>query len=328
MKHYKLAAVFILAFFSCSFTTFKNTSSSYIVMEKTTNTVLKGKNEHDKSLVASTAKILTALVVIENYDLDEYVSITTENQNAIGSKIYLDALDKIKRIDLLYGLLLQSGNDCASALSNNDSEIFIFQMNELCKRIGMHDSTFVNSSGLDETSYNLSTAYDMALLMCYASKNSKFIEINSSIRYSFKSAKNKNYSFANKHKLILRKNGFVGGKTGYTVKAKRILVSYYKKENTELVIVTINDSNDWNTHTNYAKLCSEYDFVTILKKGEYEWMVGKTMYHYLINENVTLPLITKDDLLVIYCFYPTYVEITISNRREVYRKIRIPLFLY
>ena len=211
----KILLIFVL-FFCLLFNTsanIRNQDTSYIVLESSTLRVLEGKNINKQMLVASTAKILTAITVIENYSLDEDVVITSNDVNQVGSKVYLKAGERLKRKDLLYALMLRSANDAASALSFNNCKEFILLMNETAKKIGMRDSVFENASGLDEKEYNISTAYDMAILSAYASKNKIFNGIASTHIYSCKSDVS-SYNWVNKHKLVKNNDDFIWGKTG------------------------------------------------------------------------------------------------------------------
>ena len=143
-------------------------ASSYIVMDSDTNRVLEGSNIHKKSLIASITKIMTSMVVINNGALDKTVTIGDEVLKSFGSGIYVSVGEKIKKEELLYGLMLRSGNDAAISLAfdtGGSMEGFASMMNSLASSIGMKDSTFVNSSGLEDSyGENYSTVYDMALL--------------------------------------------------------------------------------------------------------------------------------------------------------------------
>lgn len=265
-----------------------NAQSSYVVMEATSNRIIEASNENESLLIASTTKIMTAIVSIENYDLDEKITFEKEDVNAEGSKVYLDEKDSMTRKDLLYALLLRSGNDAASALSKQDSFQFIYLMNEYAKKIGMVNSVFVNASGLDETTYNLSTACDMARLMIYCMKNKVFSEICGAKNYQTSSTNGKKYSFINKHKLILS-GDVLAGKTGYTTSSKRVLVSYFERNNTEFACVTINDSNDWNHHKNLISGTDAYEYKTICKSGIYTTKFDVDFYIY-VPKDIVLPV--------------------------------------
>lgn len=321
----KKIMMFILTLLSFSFpisAVVTNTESSHIVMEATTNRVLEGNNLHKQFLIASTAKILTAITAIENYPLNEEIVISKEDTLEVGSKVYLKENEKIMRKDLIYALMLRSANDAASALSGHNSEIFIRQMNTLAKKIGMKNSVFTNASGLDEREYNLSTAYDMALLGAYVSKNETFVAISSAHKHSC-TTKESSYVWINKHKLVTSDESFVFGKTGYTKKSKRILVSNYQKDNKNLIIVTINDGNDWNHHQELAKDNSNYSFVTIFKKGVYNTR-QEVSYYLHVKEDIVLPIKKKEkeDIDMVFKLYSSYAKLEIYlNHILVVRKI-------
>lgn len=130
----------------------------------------------------------------------------------------------------------------------------------------MSNSTFSNPSGLDNETLNYSTAYDMSILMIHAMKNDIFREIASTISYNFKTSV-RSYSIINKHKLVCNDERFIAGKTGYTKKSGRILVSYASINNMNVVITTINDSNDWNSHKRYLENTIKYNDIYIIEKG-------------------------------------------------------------
>ena len=295
-----LVPVFLL--FTTS-ATLKNSKSSYIVMEKSSKRILEGENIDEQLLIASTAKVLTAITVIENYNLEEEITITANDVNEVGSRVYLKENEKMKRIDLLYALMLRSANDAASALSSNNSKDFIYKMNETAKKIGMKNSVFENASGLDEREYNLSTAYDMALLTIYASNNDIFKDIASAHNHSCRS-NFRGYTWLNKHKLVNNDDSFILGKTGFTKKAGRILVSNYYVDSKDIIIVTINHSDDWNFHKKCSEKINEYEFKSVFKEGLYEIELDKTYY--------------------IAC----YNDIVIPIKNDEYEKIKIKFIIY
>lgn len=325
----KILFLFMLLFFSSiSARAIVNTDSAHIVMEATTNRVLEGKDIHKQYLIASTAKILTAVTAIEYYDINQEIVVTKEDTLEVGSKVYLKEKEVLTRKDLLYALMLRSANDAASALSQHNSPLFIQQMNETAKKIGMKNSVFVNASGLDEREYNLSTAYDMALLSAYASKNSIFKEIASSHDYSCKT-KESNYVWHNKHKLVTSKNEFIWGKTGYTKKSRRILVSNYETKEKNLLIVTINDGNDWNHHQQMINHTESYHFINVFKKGVYNTKQDVDYYLHIPND-ITIPVkkSEKENVRLLFKLYKTYARLeiylnnllVINQRIEVYNK--------
>lgn len=269
-------------------------SEASILMDMDNERILYENNINAKHLTASIAKIMTCIVAIENGDLNKYCVVDEKTINQIGSCIYLRLGDKIKLKDLLYGLMLRSGNDAAYLISVSVSKSlndFVLLMNVTAKKIKMYSSSFSNPSGLDDNTKNYSTAYDMALLMTYAMKNKTFREITSSKSYSFSSFNNIKYSFINKHKLIKSNDYCIGGKTGYTVSAKRTLVSVFSKNNINIVVVTFNCGNDWNLH--------EQLFDYAINNFENKILIKKGILNYdFIKCNVT-PYIYKDVSYVI-----------------------------
>lgn len=231
---------------------FSNTNNkSTIVYDVQNDKILYEENIHQKMLPASLTKVLTALTVYKNIDLNKTILIDNEILKAVGSRMYLEVGDVITVKELLYGLILQSGNDAALALqyaySDNPND-FIIKMNEEVKKLNLKNTLFNNSSGLDEDSYNYTTTYDFAKITA-ATINIPFLkELLGTKHYQIK-LDDKTLSFRHKHKLVITNPNFIGGKTGYTKKAGRTLVSIYQGQNTKLIIITFNDPNDWKTHT-------------------------------------------------------------------------------
>lgn len=313
MKKLISIILLIILYILCSSLKYRNTSSSYCVLEATTNTVLESSNMDEQMLIASTAKILTAITVIENYDIEKYIKVEEKDTLEVGSKVYLKIGESIKIKDLLYALMLRSANDAASALSNNNDLDFILLMNHTAKKIGMKNSVFLNASGLDEKEFNLSTAYDMALLSSYASKNEVFVEISSSHSYTCKTDQS-NYYWINKHRLVKNNDNYLWGKTGYTKASSRVLVSNYKDNNKDIIIVTINDSNDWNTHLKLIDSL-EYSFITIFNEGYYD-LLGKDIY---INKTLILPINknSKDNIKVLFKVLDEIILVEVYINKEL-----------
>ncbi|HEY8364313.1 MAG TPA: D-alanyl-D-alanine carboxypeptidase family protein [Haloplasmataceae bacterium] len=269
-------SVFLLSF---SFTTYGEPSVNVsaecaVLIERQTQRILYSKAAHKQRPVASISKIMTAIIAIENAHLNDYVTISKEATKQVGSSLYLPEGTQIKLRDLLYGLMLRSGNDAAYAIAEHvfgNVSTFVHYMNEKAKELGMFNSTFENPSGLDEESVNISTAYDMALLTKYAMDNPLFREINNTSRHKAETKDGMVYLWYNKHRLINHYDYIIGGKTGYTKLAKRTLVSVGKKDNLELIVVTLNSSDDWNDHLRLFDYgFKEYEMVTLLEKGIFE----------------------------------------------------------
>jgi D-alanyl-D-alanine carboxypeptidase len=317
--------ILLILFLLCNLS-FKvpNKETAYIVIEKNTNRVLKEQNSEKQMLIASTAKILTAITSIENHKIDEEIIVTKEDTSSVGSSVYLTTGEKIKRKDLIYALMLRSANDAASALSNNNSFDFVYQMNEIAKKIGMHNSVFENASGLDEREFNISTAYDLAILASYAAKNDTFLSIASSHTYSCQSDR-RSYNFINKHRLVKADNDFLWGKTGFTKSSSRVLVSNYTKDNMNLIIVTINDSNDWNHHKELIKDLDDYEFKTIFDKGVYDISLDITYYLY-IKESIIIPIKHDEEVKLKFILYKDKAILNIILEDKVIATFNIEVY--
>ncbi len=218
-------------------------------MEEDTKRVLVSKNMSKKMLIASTTKIMTAVIAIESGKLDKTVKVTDKVLEAYGSAIYLSIGEKMKLEDMVYGLMMQSGNDAALMIAEylGGEDKFVKKMNEKAKEIGMKNTTFSNPHGLDEKTKNYSTAYDMALLMRYANADPTFRKITGCKKHTVKTNE-KTYVWSNKNKLLYSYEYTTGGKTGFTKKAHRTLVTSASKDDLNLIVVTLNDPNDFQNH--------------------------------------------------------------------------------
>ena len=178
MKKY-LTFLISLIFF-LPYNVFADTAASSIIMDIDSGRILYEKNAHEKQLIASTTKIMTAIITLENANLDEKVEAGEEILKVDGTNIYVQVGEELSIKDLLYGLMLRSGNDAATVLSHHifeKEEIFIEKMNEKAQELGMTNTIFKNPHGLDDNTMNYSTAYDMALLANYAYQNETYKEI-------------------------------------------------------------------------------------------------------------------------------------------------------
>lgn len=226
-------------------------------MEEDTKRVLVSKNMNKKKLIASTTKIMTAVLAIESGKMNKTVEVTDKVLEAYGSNIYLSIGEKMKLEDMVYGLMMQSGNDAALMIADylGGEDAFVKKMNKKAKQIGMKNTTFSNPHGLDEKNENYSTAYDMALLMRYANSYPLFRKITGCKKHTVKTDE-KTYSWSNKNKLLYTYKYATGGKTGFTKKARRTLVTSASKNDLNLIVVTLNDGNDFKNH----KELYEYGF--------------------------------------------------------------------
>lgn len=218
-------------------------ATACVLMDADTGLVLYRKNEDQRMLIASVTKLMTALVVLEQGEVDETVTVTAAHM-AEGSSMYLHVGEKLTLEELLYGLLLCSGNDAALALTEcaGGVEPFVALMNEKAAALGMKNTHFANPNGLDDEEH-YSTAYDMALLACAAANEPTLRRIAST-----RTAAIGGRTLTNHNKLLSRMDGCIGLKTGYTKAAGRTLVSCAEREGHRLVAVTLRDGNDWNDH--------------------------------------------------------------------------------
>jgi len=213
-------------------------------LEVSTGRVLYQKNMHAKLAPASTTKILTALVVIESIsDLDKVHAIPDSAVGVEGSSIYLERGEKISVRDLLYGLMLQSGNDCAESLAiitAGSKEKFAALMNETAKRIGALNSNFVTPHGLDAEGH-YTTAYDLALISAHALRNEEFAQISRTKKHSAPYGdRDYNRVIINKNKLLSSYEGCDGVKTGFTRKAGRTFVASATRGDMQVVCAVLN----------------------------------------------------------------------------------------
>ena len=220
-----------------------NSKTAEIVMEKNTNRIIYSNNINEKMYMASTTKIITAILVIESMNMSDIITVGAKTTGIEGSSIYLETGEKLSVKDLLYGLMLRSGNDCAETLAVaccGSIEKFADKMNEFAINLGAKNSHFTNPHGLHDDNH-YTTAYDLALISCYAMKNPIFKEIVSSksVKIPFTTKDTTRY-LVNKNKMLFNYENSTGIKTGYTKKAGRCLVSSCEKDGMELISVVLN----------------------------------------------------------------------------------------
>ncbi len=216
------------------------------VMHVETGTMVFEKNADTPMLIASTTKIMTALVVLEHCGLAEPVEILPDYTAVEGSSMYLHPGETYTVEELLYGMMLASGNDAATALACHTAgsiEAFAQLMNDKAAELGLENTAFRNPHGLDADGHH-STAHDLAVLACYAMQNEQFRTIVSTNSITIGTQ-----TYTNHNRLLRTYPGALGVKTGYTEAAGRILVSCAQRDNTQFVCVTISDPNDWDDHT-------------------------------------------------------------------------------
>ncbi len=295
-----------------------NLGESAILMEEDTKRILVSKNANKKMLIASTTKIMTAVIAIESGKMNKVVTVTDKVLEAYGSAIYLSIGEKMKLEDMVYGLLMQSGNDAALMIAEylGGEEKFVNKMNEKAKKIGMENTVFSNPHGLDEKNENYSTAYDMALLMRYANSLSVFKKISGCKKHTVKTGE-KTYVWSNKNKLLYTYEYTTAGKTGYTEKANRTLVTSATKDKMNLIVVTLNDGNDFSNHKDlYEYGFNNYEMVKVFDKDKMN-LPNKNIYAL---DDYFYP-VTKDEEDLINIDYEIKEKDDYKNNEEVGKAI-------
>ncbi len=254
-------------------------AASYVVMDADSGRVIASLNKDNKMLIASTTKIMTAIIAIENMDTSLEIEVGDEIDKVYGSMIYVKKGEKLTLESLLYGLMLRSGNDAAMIIATNTLgyDKFIEAMNNKAKELKMYNTTFENPHGLDDDTKNYSTAYDLALLIKYAMKNPEFIKITNTKKYKLTTNLN-THIWYNKNQLLTSYKYATGGKIGYTKKSGHIFVSSATKDDKNLIVVSLKDTDRFNTHEYlYEKYFNEYNKYQILDK--YTFFVNEKNYN-------------------------------------------------
>jgi serine-type D-Ala-D-Ala carboxypeptidase (penicillin-binding protein 5/6) len=298
-------------------------ASSAVLLEQQSGRILYAKDAHEKKRIASITKIMTAILAIESGKLDETVKISEQAVRAEGSSIYLKPGEKIKLEDLVYGLMLRSGNDAAVAIAEHvggSLDGFVYLMNQKAEEIGMENTHFANPHGLDDHENHLSTAYDMALLTQYAMFNDTYQKIaGTKVHRVPDPAGNWDRVWTNKNRLLTGLYEYTtGGKTGYTKRAKRTLVTTASKDKLDLIAVTLNGPDDWNDHINmYEYGFRNYELVTVLKEGFIK-KVDDEFYKkkVYVDQDVLYPVTDKERELF-------HIEITLQKPKEEWRNKKL-----
>lgn len=261
--------------------TISTNASATALIDVTSGRLLYSEDGDIPMRIASLTKIMTAIVAIEYGDLASKVKVSKRAAGKEGSSIYLRIGEEMTLSNMLYGLMLRSGNDAATAIAEHvgGSEAgFVYLMNEKAKELGLENTQFRNPSGLDHDEH-YSSANDLAILTAYALRNKVFAEI---VKTEEKQAPNPyekwNYKWRNKNKMLRTYEGADGVKTGYTKKAFRCLVSSATRNGQQLVAVTLNDGNDWDDHQKLLDYgFNNYPLSVIAKKEE--GIAGSTLVY-------------------------------------------------
>ena len=242
-------------------------ASAYVLLDADGGRVLLARHETEELAIASTTKIMTALVALSHSRPSDVVTVKREHLRE-GSSMYLAEGETVTMEALLYGLMLPSGNDAAECIADycggdGGAERFVAWMNETAAALGMTHTSFANPSGLDAEGH-YSCALDMARLMAHAMTVPEFAKL-----VSAKTATVGTRSMSNHNKLLSLMEGCIGGKTGYTGKAGRTLVTCAERDGLRLVAVTLHDGSDWDDHTalyNYG--FATYHRESALRRGD------------------------------------------------------------
>ncbi len=287
---------------------------SAIVIEAQTGTVLYEKNADERRAMASTTKIMTALLTIEAGDLDREFTVDPLAIRVEGTSMGLMEGDRVSRRDLLYGILLPSGNDAANAAAVSVSgsiSAFVKLMNSRAQELGLSDTHFATPSGLDAEGH-YTTARDLALLAAFAMRDETFREVvccrSAQVEFGNPPYKRTLY---NSNKMLARYEGAIGVKTGFTDNARRCLVSAAERNGVMLVAVTLNAGDDWNDHTKML----DYGFTRV---SAYPLEVGCGFRVAVAGTGENVGVYAHEDT----------ISLTPEQRTRLTRRVMLPGFVY
>lgn len=267
MKRY-FAAVLIFILLIITPFCIEAKSGAVLIIDGRTGQILEGENYNQRMPMASTTKIMTALVVLKKAKLSDSVKIPAEAVGVEGSSLYIKLNEIYTVEELLFGLMLRSANDCAVALAchvGGNVEKFADMMNDEAKLLGLTDTQFKNPNGLPQEGH-YTTAYELAMIMKTAMEIEDFCRITAAKQYTIKGN-----TITNHNRLLWMYSECVGGKTGYTIEAGRCLVSVAKKDTVSVICVTLGRGDDWNIHiSTYEKWFERLKRVNLAEIGEFE----------------------------------------------------------
>lgn len=293
-----------------------NSAASCIMMEADTGTVLYEKDADKRMLIASTTKIMTALLVLENSNLDEKVAIGTDFPPVHGSSMYLVPGEVLSVSELLHGLLLASGNDAAVALAiyiSGSVEKFSVLMNKRAQTIGCTGTHFSNPHGLDAPDH-YSTARDLARITCAAMMNRDFQKIASTKNIAFGTRWLRNHN-----RLLWLCPGALGVKTGYTESAGRSLVSCVERKEMRLICVTLSAPDDWDDHMRlYDWAYATFECVRIKSDAiELPVISGKAASVILRPASCFTGIFLADNNIEKVVYYPAFVYAPLYKGQKI-----------
>lgn len=278
-------------------------SKNIIVIDRKTLLPLYEKNAYDKVAMASTTKIMTCIIALENSNLDDIVTISENSATVYGSTLGLISNMKISMNDLLYGLMLRSGNDCAIAIAEHISgsvENFSELMNSKAKELKLENTNFVTPHGLDNPNH-YTTAYDLAILTDYALKNDFFKKIVSTKTYTI-NFNGYPKTISNTNELLGNLNGVYGVKTGFTFEAGRCLVSACSRNNFDIIVVVLGANtkkirtSDSSKLINYIYNTYKYIDISCILTETFNNFITYFNKNYILEKTNTKPILKLEDL--------------------------------
>ncbi|GAK12871.1 LOW QUALITY PROTEIN: D-alanyl-D-alanine carboxypeptidase [Geomicrobium sp. JCM 19039] len=280
---------------------FSVSAEGAILIEVESGRVLYEKDAESEKRIASITKIMTAMIAVEQGNLDDVVTVSTNAEGTEGSSLYLRAGEKVTLRDLVYGLMLRSGNDSAVAIAEHiggSVEGFVYLMNDQVRRLGLEHTTFANPHG-DDHEEHYSSAHDMAIIMQAAMQSDEFRDISGTEVHR---APNENESWdrvwKNKNRLLTERYEYsTGGKTGFTKRARRTLVSSAEKDGMELIAVTLNAPSDWDDHIRMFEFGFDtYQMKTLVKEGPLsrQHQPSDESIDYEVHDQIDFPLTEEE----------------------------------
>lgn len=262
----------IVGFPSAAYAAPSLSARAAVLIEASSGQVLMETSAHERLPMASTTKIMTALVALEHAELDRKVKISADAVGVEGSSVYLKADEILTMEQLLCALLLESANDAAAAIAieiAGDIESFAEMMNETAQKIGLADTHFTNPHGLDNAEH-YSSAYDLAMLARYALQNPDFARIASTYKTNIPLNGDEGIRvLINHNKMLKYYDGAIGVKTGYTKRCGRCLVSAATRDGVTMIAVTLSAPDDWRDHTAMLDYgFSLYECAVLAQPGE------------------------------------------------------------
>ena len=295
-------------------------AQSFCLMDADTGVVLAQSDADRSAPMASTTKIMTCLVALEEGDPNAKVVIPRDAVGIEGSSVYLVAGEELTLLELIYATMLESANDAAVAIALHVSgsvPAFADEMNKKAEELGMTGSHFVNPNGLQADGH-LSTARDLSLLMCSAMKNPLFAEISGTKTQTISAPEGKTRYLSNHNRLLRTYDGCVAGKTGFTKAAGRCLVTAACRDGKTLVCTTLGDPNDWRDHASLFDFgFSQYHKESIAEEGDVKLeipVVGGTAASLKVtNVQGAVCSIREGETVSSYVELPTFVYAPVAT---------------